>query len=123
MLRRNLFLPAFLLLSVIMFGQETNYNLPPGFYHNESIPVLDLSYKLEGFNTEKDLPDDYLRILKEIPDSRLGETSPEYQKYVKQGKKYINSLSGTVRNIYTDTELWYIYAYDPVLKNKLKKVK
>lgn len=123
MLYRRIILPLIFILSAITFGQETQYNLPPGFFHNVKKPPVDLSYKLDNRDLGKDYTEDYLRILKDIPDTELGNTSPEYQKYVKRGKKYINSLSPTVRNLYTETELWYIYAYDPVLKKKLKKVK
>lgn len=123
MLRRNLFLPTFFLLSVILFGQENDYNLPPGFHHDENIPVVDLSYKWEGIQPGKDYSDEFLRVLKDIPDNELKNAPPEYRKYVRDGKKWIRSLSSAVRNTYTETELWYIYAYDTDLKNKLKKVK
>lgn len=123
MLYRRVILPLFFILSITAFGQESHYNLPPGFFHNPKMTVVDLSYKLENRDIGKEYTEDYLRILKDIPDTELGSTSPEYQKYVKEGKKYINSLSSAVRNKFTETELWYIYAYDPVLKKKLKKVK
>ena len=120
---RSILLPLFLVAYSLVFSQSSEYNLPPGYKLNPNHKTFDLSYKLNGADYERDLPEGKLRILKDIPDSRLNETSSEYQQYVKEGKKFINSLSKKIRGLYTEEELWYIYAFDSKLKNQIKNIK
>lgn len=120
---RKFLLPFILVFSTFAVAQEFTYNVPPGYSVPSNFIHLDLSYKLKGINVEKEYSKEYLRVLKDIPESELKNTPDDYQAYVKQGRKYIASLSSKVRNIFTEDELWYIYAFDLKLKNKIKKIK
>lgn len=103
-------------------NRETNYNLPPGYRLKPNQVIFDLSHKIEGNTSIKDLPESKLQVLKQISEDELLETSTEYQEYVQKGKEYIHSLSPTAKAIYTETELWYIYAFDQKLKIQLSHI-
>ena len=113
-------LPVFLAISAFGYGQSTNYNLPPGFYLKPNYHVIDFSFKLDGIQLEKEYSEDKIRVLKDISDVELRETSIEYQQYVAEGKAFIESLSAYVKSIYSETEVWYIYAFDSALKSRIQ---
>lgn len=108
-------------------SNEANLNLPPGSRLHPKAKIYDLSFKLNknGFENVSYLQSD-LKFLKDLSDVEIENQkteNPEYYAYYMAGKKYINELSSKVRNIYTVTELWYIYAYDQKLKNTLTTIK
>lgn len=117
----------FLLMGMINFSysqnknEESNYNLPPGYRLNPKQPIFDLSHKIEG-TSEKDLPESKLQVLKQVSADEFKETAPEYQEYVNEGNQFISSLSPKVKSIYSETELWYIYAFDQKLKMRLTQI-
>lgn len=115
-------LPMFLAISSLGYAQNSAYNLPPGYYLKPNYQVIDLSYKLNGIQLEKEYSADKLRVLKDISEDQLSETSAEYQAYYAEGKAFINSLSSNVKNIYTEIELWYIYAFDKGLRITLESM-
>ena len=119
---RSLFVPILLVLSTIAFAQISDYNLPPGYRVVHNQVIFDLSGKLDN-SMEKDIPAEKLRILKNISEAELQNTSAEYQDYVRNGNSFIQSLSSKVKGIYTEVELWYIYAFDKKLKEKLISIK
>lgn len=121
--RSPLYCLGLCLLSVAAAAQEKKLNMPPGKNMHAHQQFYDLSYKLKNIKPEKEIPQKDLQILKEIPESRLGETSAAYQAYVAQGNAFIQSLSPRVRNIFTETELWYIYATDPELTNEISAIR
>lgn len=98
----------------------SNYNLPPGYRLNPKQEIHDLSQKLDGNFLEIKEPE--LKVLQQITKEELKDTSPEYQQYIKVGEALINSLSDKVKKIYTEDELWYIYAFDKELINRLQKL-
>jgi len=103
--------------------QPTNYNLPPGYTLSESKKIIDLSYKLKGNQSSQTYKDAALKFfLKDLSREELSQEPVEYQKYVKKGEAYILSLSDVVKSIYSDAELWHIYAFDQELMEKLKTV-
>ena len=117
-------IPLFLIVASLSFGQNSNYNLPPGYrFHPEKAHILDLSFKLDGKTLAKPIDQNQLEFLKNISEEELKSAPVEYQNYIKEGRRFINSLSKKVRNIYTEKELWYIYAFDQKLKNKLINIK
>lgn len=118
----KLLLPIVLVIFTMGHAQETNYNLPPGFQLKPNYQVIDLSFKLEGKDIGKDYLPQHLQVLKDIPDSQLHETSPEYQEYVATGRAVLNSLPEKAKSIYREFELWYIYAFDTELLEKLKSL-
>lgn len=103
-------------------SEGENYNLPPGYYLTPGKQVFDLSYKLEGKVLDKDIPDSELQVLKEISEEELLNMPAEYQQYVHSGKDFIDSLSAHVKSLYTEKELWYIFAFDRNLKNQLSLI-
>lgn len=116
-----LLIPLFLVFTTFILAQESGYNLPPGYSLMPDQTVFNLSKKLDD-SLAKDIPVERLKVLKDITESQLKETSVEYQEYVKKGQLYIDSLSKKVRNLFNDTELWYIYAFDQDLKEKLLNI-
>jgi len=123
----KLFYGKFILLLLIIvagfaYGQNSDYNLPPGYTLMPGKAVIDLSFKLDGKKLEKEISPNELKFLKEIDDSELHLTSPQYQQYIQEGKAFINSMSAKVKSIYSTDELWYIYAFDQELKEKLAKI-
>jgi hypothetical protein len=117
-------IPLFLIIASLSFGQNSNYNLPPGYrFHPERAHILDLSFKLDGKTLAKPIGQKQLEFLKNLDDSQLHLASAEYQNYIQQGKAFIQSLSPKVKSIYTEKELWYIYAFDRKLKKRLVKIK
>lgn len=99
-----------------------NFNLPPGYKLHPKKSIINFSYKIDNspvniFYTESDL-----LFLKKITEEELEsqkDTMPEYYNYVKTGERFINNLSPRVRSIYTTSELWYIYAFDRQLSDRL----
>lgn len=124
----------FLFFNTVVFSQnakqssnETNLNLPPGSRLHPKAKIYDLSFKLNknSFENVSYLQSD-LKFLKDLSDVEIENQkteNPEYYAYYMAGKKYITELSSKIRNIYTETELWYIYAYDQKLKNILTTIK
>lgn len=98
---------------------DSQLNLPPGFYLNPDQPIFDLSYKLEGELRHKEIPAAKLSVLKALTAEELLSAPADYQQYVREGKAFIESLSENVRSIYTEAELWYIFAFDLELSNQL----
>ena len=113
---------VFSLIAQFSSAQNADYNLPPGYGLIPNKAIFDLSYKLDGKVLDKEIPQTELEFLKEIDDSELHLTSPEYQQYIQEGKTFINSLSEKVKSMYTNNELWYIYAFDQKLKNRLVNI-
>lgn len=97
--------------------------MPPGYKLHPKKKIIDLSYKL-NLNTYKshNYSDSDLKFLKEISDADLTlmkTSNPNYYNYIQDGTNFISSLSKKVKEIYTKEELWYIYAFDQNLKNRL----
>jgi len=115
-------LPLLILVAGFAYGQNTDYNLPPGYSLVPGKAIMDLSFKLDGEKLEKPISPNELKFLKEIDDSELHLTSPEYQQYIQDGKAFINALSAKVKSIYMVDELWYIYAFDQELKKQLAEI-
>jgi hypothetical protein len=113
-------LPIFLAISTMGYAQQSDFNLPPGFYLKPNYQVIDLSYKLDGVRLDKEYSMEKLSVLKNITDAELNQTSAEYQHYVTQGRAFINSLSSYIKSLYSETELWYIYAFDSGLKSRIQ---
>lgn len=116
----SIILPLFLAISAFGYGQNANYNLPPGFYLKPNHHVIDFSYKLQGIQLEKEYSAEKIRVLKNISEEELQNTSPEYQQYVAAGREFIANLSSNVKSIFTEAELWYIYAFDESLRTRIK---
>lgn len=114
---------VFLTLSTYLNGQEKQYNLPPGYKIVPNYIPINFSYKLEGIKSEKNYTSESLVILKVLTEEELENAPQAYQNYVYKGRKYIESLSEKVKSIYTESEIWYIYAFDKELKNRIKKIK
>lgn len=112
-----------LLVTVFANGQNTDYNLPPGYRLIPGKTIMDLSFRLDREKLEKEISPNELKFLKEIDDSELHLTSPEYQQYIQDGRAFINSLSDKIKSIYTVDELWYIYAFDQKLKEKIVRIR
>ncbi|MFA7687979.1 MAG: hypothetical protein WCY25_08945 [Moheibacter sp.] len=98
---------------------ESQFNLPPGYYLNPSQPIFDLSWKLDGSSMDKEIPAAQLQVLKALSEEELANTSAEYQAYVREGKDFINALSANIKSLYSEQELWYIFAFDSELRNQL----
>jgi len=106
--------------------EKSVYNLPPGAVLKTKARFIDLSYKLSGKKSGESYTQEDLKFLKDIPESDIEKyktASPEYYQYYITGRTFINSLSPKVKSIYSDSELWYIYAFDQKLKNKLTIIK
>lgn len=116
----SIILPLFLAISAFGYGQNANYNLPPGFYLKPNHHVIDFSYKLQGIQLEKEHSIDKIRVLKDLTEEELLSTSREYQQYVQAGRDFIAGLSENVKSIFTEAELWYIYAFDESLKIRIQ---
>ncbi|BCY29465.1 hypothetical protein [Flavobacterium okayamense] len=103
-----------------------NYNLPPGYKLHPKKSIIDLSFKLDDTKfTNQDYSNKDLKFLKDIPEneiSTLKNSNPEYFKYLENGNLFINSLSDKVKKIYSKEELWYIFAFDQTLKEKLTTI-
>ncbi|MGX7668980.1 hypothetical protein [Flavobacterium pedocola] len=102
------------------------FNLPPGYRMHSKMKVYDLSHKLKGKLSEEKYTSEDLKFLKNISDADMmqyKDSAPEYYNYYTTGSAFINSLSAKVKTIYSKEELWYIYAFDQNLKNKLTTVK
>ncbi|KGO90065.1 hypothetical protein [Flavobacterium suncheonense] len=102
------------------------FNLPPGYRMPLKMKVYDLSHKLTGKLSEEKYTSEDLKFLKRISDEELEkykDQAPDYYNYYKKGTDFINSLSSKVKSIYSKEELWYIYAFDQKLKNKLTTIK
>jgi len=116
----------------VSFGQNVtrpvnsnpNYNLPPGYrMHPKKVPY-DLSYKLYNTTANREYTQEDLKYLKNISDSELESyKGSAYYNYYMTAKEFIASLSDKVKAIYTQDELWYIYAFDQKLKNTLTTIK
>lgn len=115
-------LPLFLVISALGYSQSSEFNLPPGYYLKSNYQVIDLSFKLDGIQLDKEYSPNKLNVLKDLSPEELRQTSAEYQAYVEAGQNYMNSLSTYIKSIYTETELWYIYAFDEVLKVRIKSL-
>ncbi|HSD14382.1 MAG TPA: hypothetical protein VLB74_07015 [Flavobacterium sp.] len=105
---------------------ETNLNLPPGSRLHPKAKIYDLSFKLNKSAENVSYLQSDLKFLKELSNEELENQkneNPEYYTYYMTGKSFINALSSKVKGIYTETELWYIYAYDQKLKNMLTAIK
>lgn len=129
-----LFALVFIFFSDVALAQSNlkkenheKFNLPPGSRLHPKAKIYDLSFKLDKGTTENvsylqsDLK--FLKELSEIEIENQKNENPEYYAYYQAGKNYINALSSKIKHIYTETELWYIYAFDQDLKNKLITVK
>ncbi|WP_131387691.1 hypothetical protein [Flavobacterium suncheonense] len=102
------------------------YNLPPGAKLLPKAKIYDLSFKLNKNATNVSYQQSDLKFLKEFDAGaieQLKNEDPKYFAYLSEGENFIKSLSPKVRTIYTDTELWYIYAFDQKLKNTLTTIK
>ncbi|MGB6084718.1 hypothetical protein [Moheibacter sp.] len=119
---RKFILPIALVISSIAFSQQKSYNLPPGYYLDTQKHIFDLSHKLEG-NYDYEVSVDKLKFLKEVSSEELNQTSPEYQQYIKEMNEFVNGLSRKIRDIYSLPELWYVYAFDQELKQRLQTIK
>lgn len=106
---------------------QEKFNLPPGTRLHPKAKIYDLSFKLNRSTTENvSYAQSDLKFLKELSEIEIENQkieNPEYYAYYKAGKDYINALSEKIKHIYTETELWYIYAFDQKLKNKLITIK
>jgi len=122
---KRLLLLILVIFSINTYSQQNSLslNLPPGYKLHPKKKIIDLSYKLDfnsndGHNhTESDL-----KFLKKISDADLNlmkTSNPDYYNYIQNGTNYIGSLSTKVKEMYTNDELWYIYAFDQNLKNRL----
>lgn len=118
---RNFLLPMLLVASSLVFGQSSEYNLPPGYRLNSDKVIYDLSGKLTGEDSRIFKDQELLFFLKNPNEVRLEDTSEEYQEYVREGNQFINGLSASIKAKFTVAELWYIYAFDDGLKTKLLK--
>ncbi|MEZ5009879.1 MAG: hypothetical protein R2753_17145 [Chitinophagales bacterium] len=84
---------------------------------------MDFSEKLVlGYTTFNYADSDlfYLKPLSEAEFEQL-EGSPYYN-YVMEARNYIKSLSPKIRELYSEAELWYIYAYDKKLSERIAKI-
>ena len=117
----------FVVFSIITYSQENNskFNLPPGYRLQPKKKIVDLSYKLNSTINDIQYESSELRFLKQLTENELEslrENLPDYYNYLQKAKSYINSLTPKVKSLYTEEELWYIYAFDPELKNKLTTI-
>jgi hypothetical protein len=107
-------------------GNQEKYNMPPGYQMPIKMKIFDLSHKLNGKHVSESYTQEDLRFLKNIPENEIEKykmITPEYYQYYITGRAFINSLSPKVKSVYTDAELWYIYAFDQKLKTKLTIIK
>ncbi len=104
----------------------SEYNLPPGCVLKQKVKIFDLSYKLENKPSIYSYSQSDLAVIKDIPSSEIENYKNidlNYYNYYKEGLSFFDSLSSKVKDIYTITELWYIYVFDQDLKNKLITIK
>src|SRR5690554_614398 len=113
------FLP-FLVFMFSAFVNAQSQQSPP--INNEGYIEIDLSNSLEG-NYDYEVSVDKLKFLKEVSSEELNQTSPEYQQYIKEMNEFVNGLSRKIRDIYSLPELWYVYAFDQELKQRLQTIK
>lgn len=116
----------------ILLGQNENskmyaeFNLPPGAVLNQKPVIIDLSYKLDHKSSAVSYQDSDLKVLKDFSAQDLEflkTTSPAYYKYYNEGLSFINGLSPKIKSTYTSNELWYIFAFDQKLKNRISTIK
>ena len=110
-----------MLFFLIAFGYSQKYNLPPGTVLNGNLKVIDYSYKLENIEkyTNFAFKIDYLYEFSSTDLQEMKNLSPESYGYYMTAVKYFESLSETIKKLYTIEELWHIYKFDQALKEKL----
>lgn len=108
-------------------SSENNFNLPPGFvFGKKEFVYYDLSYKIDDKINNLDYKDADLKVAKSFTESELEaikKTDIITFNYYNMANEYFNMLSSKVKNLYTKNELWYVYIFDPKLKERLLKIK
>lgn len=128
-MKKILSLMLILLAFMSSFSQNSDvgkYNLPPGFVLNPKRIIFDLSFKIDKTKPYINYSNTDLKVLKNLSSEEIElykESLGDYYEYYKEGTTYINSLSSSVKNIYTIDEIWYIYIFDQKLKNELLTIK
>lgn len=125
MIKLTTLLLVLFLTAKLNYGQtnNSNLNLPPGAILSSKAKILDLSEKLTlGYST-LNYADSDLSFLKPLSESELQQLKgTPYYKYVMEGRSYIEKLSPKIKGLYSESELWYIYAYDKKLSERIAKI-
>lgn len=100
-----------------------NLNLPPGAHLSSKAKIFDLSEKLTlGYSTLNYVDSD-LRFLKPMSEAELQEMEgTPYYDYIMEGRNFIENLSPKIKELYSEAELWYIYAFDRKLSERIAKI-
>jgi hypothetical protein len=112
----------FLMLFFLMaFSYSQDYNLPPGTVLTGDVKIIDYSFKLENIEKHTNIAykTDYLHEFSPAELLEMKNQSPQSYNYYTSAVKYFESLSETVKKLYTIDELWHIYKFDQALKEKL----
>lgn len=105
--------------------KNAGYNTPPGLVFGKIDPNFSYADKLNFVPNE--VPADYHEP-KMMGDKSLEQflsdqnLSQENRTYYQEAKIYFDALSPKVKTLFTPEELWHIYYFDAVLKEKLKTI-
>lgn len=127
-MKKNLLLIICLIFSLFSFSQKkldpSTFNLPPGVvFHGKSFEEIDYSVKLTNPILNNKISDDFLKkFTKEEWNLIVSEKGEDYE-YYSLALSYFNNLSEKIKKIYNEEELWYIYKFDKVLKDKIIQIK
>ncbi len=118
------FLVALASLCCAQDATETKFNLPPGARLANKFVLFDLSEKLDkGYSTIVYSEDD-LKFLKVLSEAQLQSLEgTDYYNYVMKIRTFVEYLPDKIKSIYTEAELFYIYAFDQKLKERILEFK
>ena len=122
---KNLFLIFLVsLFTLSSFAQieidESKFNLPPGVvFHAKSFENIDYSDKLSIAKPQYSIKKNFMSKFSAEELDYMQSKLPEDYRYYSEALSYFNKLSKSVRRIFSEDDLWYVYMFDNKLKQEL----